>query len=114
MDFEPGGPGFRAHNRYVFIGLKRLAALKRRHKIRIVVYESPLAPEVVKIRAESVSPQALESRRWFSAGCQDNSVECISAPVLPSVPNLNWPDCCHPPARVLGRFLERLAHVPAT
>jgi len=113
-DFEPGSPAFRAHNRFVFIGSKRLAALKRQNKIRIVVYESPLAPEINKIRSENTSPQALESRRWFNAGCQDSSVECIFAPVLPSVPNLNWPDCCHPPARVLGGFFDRLVQMPAT
>ena len=112
--FKPGSSAFRAHNRYIFIGLKRLAVLMRRNNIRIVVYESPLAPEIIQFRAENVSPQALESRRWFSTGCHDSTVECISAPQLPSIPNFYWPDCCHPPAKILGKFLERFVHAPTT
>ena len=105
--FSPGDPAFRAHNRYVFISLKRLAVLERDNNIRIIVYESPLAPEIMRRRLGTTSPQAEESRRWFLAGCRDSTVECVLAPMLTQVPNINWPDCCHAPARVLGRYLEQ-------
>ncbi len=111
-NFSPSDAAFRAHNRYLFISLRRLAALERENKIRIIVYESPLAPEIVQRRLGIISPQAGESRKWFRKGCRDSTVECFMAPMLPNVPKINWPDCCHAPAHLLGRYLEQIVNNP--
>lgn len=113
-EFKPGDPVFRSYNRYVFIGMRRLATLARQHDIRIIVYESPIAPAILRRRAGRLSLQAQENRDWFNAGCSNSAVACVQAPALPEVRGVNWPDCCHAPAQLLGLYLVRLVNTPRT
>jgi hypothetical protein len=106
--FRPSTSGPRAVDRYLLIGLRRLAVLAEQHGTRIIVYESPLAPELASIYTARSTDAASETRRWMALGCMAANVECHAAPVLRTRVAAYWPDCCHAPAVVLGKYVSDL------
>lgn len=106
--FKPQTSMPRAENRYLLIGLRRLAEIARRHGTRIVVYESPLAPELAMRYTSRPTAPANETRKWFRLGCEGTPLECHAAPILPVDRGELWPDCCHAPANALGAYVSGL------
>jgi hypothetical protein len=106
--FKPETSAPRAENRYLLIGLRRLADLMERYGTRIIVYESPLAPDLASIYTARPTVVASETRRWMKLGCVGTGIECHSSPVLPNDATVYWPDCCHAPAAILGEYVSGL------
>jgi len=100
-----GSEGLRGWDRHVYLGIKRLDAVAKKTSSRIVVYESPIWPEHeasdIHIRRD-----AIDTHRWFVAGCRNTQIECVNAWKLQSAESENWSDCCHAPARDLGLFFR--------
>lgn len=112
VGFKPETSAPRAVNRYVLIGLRRLAILAEEYGTRVIVYESPLAPELASAYGARPTGSASESRRWMTLGCKAANVECHPAPVLPTQETTYWPDCCHAPAVILGKYVSDLIANP--
>lgn len=106
--FHPQTSAPRAENRYILIGLRRLARLAEAHGIRIIIYESPLAPPLARKYRQRPTAAAVETRRWIATGCADSSLECHPAPSFELDHDRYWPDCCHAPADQLGAFVSRI------
>ena len=106
--FRPATSASRVMDRYLLIGLRRLAILAEQYGTRIIVYESPLAPELASIYTTRPSDAASETRRWMTLGCMDTNIECHWAPVFQTHVTAYWPDCCHAPPVVLGKYVSNL------
>jgi hypothetical protein len=91
--------------------VKRLAALAARH--RVIVYESPVEPSTHADYASHPLPRVVRLREMFAAACARNGIECHAAPLLgrPGEPSL-WMDHYHPPATVLGPWIDDLLKQP--
>tara|TARA_B100001093_G_scaffold473410_1_gene497310 strand:+ start:2078 stop:3151 length:1074 start_codon:yes stop_codon:yes gene_type:complete len=111
--FRPETSMPRAENRFLLIGLRRLTRLAEKHGIRIIIYESPLAPPLaLKYMSEPTGP-AIETRRWFKRGCRNTILECYPAPIFKTENSNHWPDCCHAPADKLGTFISDIINAPS-
>lgn len=76
--------------------------------VRIIVYESPLDPQLADIVAAQRDATTIALRSNIRAMCNANGVVCLDAPVLPGSDVEAWPDCCHAPPASLGRFIAGL------
>jgi len=110
--FRPETSAPRAWNRFVLLGLRRLARIAELHGTRVVIFESPLAPELAVRYSAGQSQAAQETRRWMAKGCAAGGLECWPAPLLPVTSDLPWPDCCHAPAAQLGQYILGLLEHP--
>lgn len=100
-----GYEGLRGWDRHVFLGIKRLNQVAKDHDVRIVVYESPIWPQL-EVSDTHTRKDAVNTHKWFVAGCQNTEIECIDAWKLENVSGEYWPDCCHAPAADLGFYLR--------
>jgi hypothetical protein len=92
--------GYLAHD------LKRLAQLKSSGRTRIIVFEGPLAPRLIRPRGKS-SPRANALRQQFRQSCKIHMLVCMTPPYdNPELLKSGWRDASHPPAKVLGSFLR--------
>jgi len=98
-------PGVLVHD------VKRLAVLAARH--RIIIYESPVEPASHAEYAAHPIPRVTQLRETFFAACTRHGLECHAAPLIgqPEEPNL-WMDHYHPPAPVLGSWIDSLLKQP--
>lgn len=110
--FKPKTSAHRADARYFLLGMKRLARVAQAHDVRIILYESPLAPELSTRLGPNPTAAAEETRSWIRLGCASTSLECHEAPVLAPSDSVYWPDCCHAPARLLGQYVAALLKRP--
>jgi len=111
--FRPQTSMPRAENRFLLIGLRRLARLAETHEIRIIIYESPLAPPLALKYGSKPTEPAIETRRWLKRGCRNTILECYSAPIFKIENSNHWPDCCHAPADKLGAFISAIINAPS-
>ena len=111
--FRPQTSMPRAENRFLLIGLRRLARLAKTHEIRIIIYESPLAPPLALKYSSKPTEPAVETRRWIKRGCKNTILECYTAPIFKIENSKHWPDCCHAPADKLGAFISRIINPPS-
>jgi hypothetical protein len=82
--------------------LQRLAALRDRGRT-ILIYESPLSPELNPVMAEGTLLLIEKSRKLFAGICSELALQCRLAPSLSG--GGTWGDCCHAPPRELGQFI---------
>ena len=102
---QPPLPG--AWSRHNMLGLMRLNELALRLGIRVIVFETPLAPKLAPDFSKAPSWAAEKSRGPLKIGCAGEKVECYPAPVFEQGRDY-WPDCCHAPAARLGAYLATL------
>lgn len=108
-DFRLPPPLFSLAELHHWIAIKRLADIARSHGTRIIVFESPLAPDLSRRFDVSASPAAVHLRQSLIAACADEPISCIGPPSVPiSANSTPWPDCCHAPAPDLGRYLQAI------
>lgn len=80
---------------------------------RVIIYESPIHPELAIKLNQQPGVYAAKTRIRFLKACKDYNIECYSAPVLEDGSDL-WVDKSHAPGSVLGAYLAQiLKHEPA-
>ena len=97
--------GLRGWDRHVYLGIKRLDVIARKHLVRIIVYESPIWPGLAS-SDKHIRKDAISTHKWFLNGCRETVIECINAWKLKSQASGYWPDCCHAPAGDLGYYFR--------
>ena len=86
--------------------LQTLSAIARQG-IKIVIYESPLSPRIYQRIETNLSVNALLVREQLIKKCAQFGLHYYTAPYLGNNPqNLVWPDTTHPPAQLLGLWLQ--------
>lgn len=87
---------------------EKLAVLRKRG-VRIIVFESPLNPEIVKA-VNGIYGSAIDAeRKRFASLCMQFEIECHLAPLLNDGQNAQfWEDFSHAPAALLGAYLRVL------
>ncbi|WP_341704619.1 hypothetical protein [Ferrovibrio sp.] len=93
------------HLDHLALYVHRLARLQAQGR-RIIVYESPLYPPLLREIEQGRKPETAALRQRLFAACHAEGLTCLPAPVLRTA--TPWPDCCHAPAAALGRFLHDL------
>jgi hypothetical protein len=91
--------------RLVDADMRRLADLQRKG-VKIIVFESPIHPTLRETVEQSRSENLRAFRLKFADMCVRYSISCVPAPALSD--DDPWSDCCHPPPKLLGRFLSEL------
>ncbi len=101
-------PPFELWDAYLRRDLQRLARLKERG-LRVIIFESPLAPELeIEATAERLTAAQL-LREGFLRSCGELGLECSLAPSLQRRERTSaWVDCCHAPPEALGRYIASL------
>jgi hypothetical protein len=113
QQFEGTPPirGFRAVDmpdgdvRLVDADMRRLADIQRKG-VKIVIFESPIHPTLRTAVEQTRSENLRAFRLKFADMCFRYSIACVPAPALSD--DDPWSDCCHPPPKLLGRFLSEL------
>ena len=86
--------------------LQTLSAIARQG-ITIVIYESPLSPRIYHRIEKNLSVNAHSVREKLIKKCAQLGLHYYAAPYLGNNPqNLVWPDTTHPPAQLLGLWLQ--------
>lgn len=75
--------------------------------VHIVIYESPISPELVPDLDQQRDVATIVLRSNVQAACRTHKIVCLEAPRLTSSSE-PWPDCCHAPPSVLGRYIAGL------
>lgn len=76
--------------------------------LKLVVYESPVRPLSAGAGTPAEPHQVTANRVLVAELCQRFGLRCaLAPPALGSADD--WPDCCHPPAAVLGAHLRAVA-----
>ena len=90
--------------------IQTLGKVRAETGVTIIVYESPLYPDVVKPTPER---EAVRSR--FLEACSKAAIVCRPAPTFAEDTGpLRWPDASHPAAPAIGRWLVGvLSELPA-
>ena len=83
--------------------LARLSGLEA----RVVVYESPIHPDLAKKLLKQPSQYAHATRKRFLKACKNFKIECYTGPVLEKGNNL-WVDNSHAPGPILGAYLAQI------
>lgn len=86
--------------------LNRLRTIQQ-DGVRIVIYESPIAPQLVQDGEQQLSSNARDVRRRFHAACKSMQLECYGPPLLNS---MEWFDRDHAPAPALARWLRAIVN----
>lgn len=74
---------------------------------RVILYESPLLPEVAARAEATMPPRPARIRERLFTGCLRRRIECHAAPVIVgSAENGFWNDYHHPPQRGLEQWLK--------
>lgn len=108
MTFAPKTP-FILHEPYLVRDLGRVARLVHQSGVRVIIYESPIDPANDAIYRSDSSPAAKRLRTLFLDRCGRLDLECYPTPKLGESEDVTgWPDCCHAPTTVLGRFVGSL------
>lgn len=98
---------FRRAERYALLehDLDILAGLAARGS-RIIVYESPIAPEIRDSAEANLSVNARDVRRRFFQRCRERNLECYPSPILDGrFRGIHWRDATHAPAQLLADWL---------
>ncbi len=77
----------------------------RRNGIRVIVFESPLAPSIVARIEQGLSARARNVRDRFHTACNRVQIECLAPPLLAGP---GWVDRDHAPAALLGAWLQKI------
>jgi len=96
-------------NRYLENAIIRLSRLVSEYGLKVVVYESPIAPEIERRLREAASSYAQATQQRTFSMCVQEGLDCRAAPVIePPKDGPFWRDCCHAPPGQLGRFVRTL------
>jgi len=92
---------------YLDYDLERIAAVAAKGT-RIVIYETPLFPEMQRAAMARPSPVADETRAGLLRMCARHGLECHASPSTFDDFGLPWPDAGHPPAAALAAWIQTL------
>ncbi|MBL6933400.1 MAG: hypothetical protein ISR45_10665 [Rhodospirillales bacterium] len=92
---------------YFKFDLERLARLQK-YGIQVVIYESSLEPKSAAAFHKRPSSQASGSRRVFNSACAKLGLKCYVAPQGLDGDEGLWTDHSHPPAKLVGNYLNKL------
>tara|TARA_B100000959_G_scaffold278223_1_gene336171 strand:- start:471 stop:1541 length:1071 start_codon:yes stop_codon:yes gene_type:complete len=85
----------------------RLGRLVDEFGLRVVVYESPLHPNVLTKLRKAASPNARLLQERILSMCIQAGLDCRTAPDIDATANgPYWEDCCHAPAAELGHYIR--------
>jgi hypothetical protein len=102
--YTPVWPSMAAGMQADMARLGRLAA----SGIRIVVFESPIAPQLGDAVMARRDATTVQLRDAISDACRRHGVTCLPAPELPGTTDHPWGACCHAPPALLGRYIAGL------
>ena len=108
VDFEIAAPSPSVLKGYLIKDLERVARLNRQGMARIIIYESPLAPQS-RLLGGANHPVATKTRRTFLDACRSLKLTCLPAPIKHLALSADgWRDATHAPASSLGTILTSI------
>jgi len=91
------------------LDMKKIGRIARDNETRIIVYESPLHPALIRYYRENPNPNAVVRLESFKQACIENGLECYLAPIFnDDLEPPFWNDSSHAPAAILGSFVSSL------
>ena len=85
----------------------RLGQLVEEFELKVVVYESPLHPNILTKLRKAASPNARLVQERILSMCIQTGLDCRIAPDIGAYPDgPYWEDCCHSPAAELGHYIR--------
>jgi len=96
-------------NSYLENALIRLNHIVREYGLKVVIYESPIAPVIDRELFKVSSPHAQITRERTLSVCAEVGLDCRAAPVISAPKNGPfWGDCCHAPSSLLAPYIRSL------
>lgn len=97
----------RYSNAYLENYLTKLGGLVETYGLNVVIYESPIHPDLMKKLEVEASPYAKATREKTLTKCSQAGLDCRLAAILAgNTGKSKWPDCCHAPRQTLGAYLR--------